>query len=138
MSDWVGRSWGCCSHCREQLLSGWLAPAESAHVWLDFVFLARSGRTRNGGLDCAGVGAGSLEARGYPFCPTRVLAAQLAAGVESAAEPHLLELHLLDEDGTLCDWSGDVRAPWADLFAVRSHRSPSAAPVGDDRPRAGG
>lgn len=112
MAEGVGRPWGCCEHCLAQLLAGWLAPAGSAPVWLDFTLLADVARVEAGNLLIEGAGLASIEAHRYPFSPSHVLAGRLSANSAMVGLPLHLELHLIDEEGVLEDWSIDAFDPW--------------------------
>src|SRR5579871_2068101 len=110
MSDLVGQPWGCCDECLQKLLAGWQAPGGSHSVWVEFVVLARDGRVVGDHLDLDHAGLCHLQADSYPFRPPCVLALRLARSVE-VAHPALLELHLVDESGTLRSWSADGLGP---------------------------
>lgn len=118
MSDRVGRPWGCCEHCLGQLLAGWQAPAEWTPVWIEFALLARSARVERTQLELTGAGLVVLDAPCYPFRPACAFATRLAAAADAAALPHVVELDLLDEQGTLQDRSVDALQAWPEQLPV--------------------
>jgi hypothetical protein len=96
------------------LLAGWLAPAGSGLVWLEFALLARDAKAHpSGHLDVSSAGHARLVADGFPFRPEHLLAGRLVLPSQEARRPHVVELHLLDTTGALRDWSSDVVPPVA-------------------------